>query len=512
MYKHIALALSLASLTLASCSTLGTGQKAIIKAPHTANCKTVDPTGFLALAYPQIMAAAGQARGDRVLIVDSKGVSHSQHSGREAAFSGFEQYMNGKYGPNRAAYEPLEITIKIHDRTRVPLFSPVDFRKELATALLAESKLTKEERMTRFLSWLNQPDIYDSTTWDKTLSPLNPPGAYRNYRYFPRISVDFSSHLRSAFPTDRISYLMLIINLKEGQGARFLDFRPKDADLAEFSRGQFTQTLQAQAQAQAGSSQSLSSAITEGSTVTTTTGGSTLGLTAGVSFSDSFVSALADAIERRSTGLLDGGVAFFAVFRSIREVRIGGTYNFDLMLELNSKLDPVQGNSPLRVLSPQVDALKADIYMVGIVRHVYDRGRIGFFNRVPESENDDVYEQVVAKVLPDETIWEFKGEPWLGKIDVAAPHCTLKVVTNHDKAVFVARDTTQNIVASGVGRDATMQLPAVGAGCLIDLEFLPIIDGDQKDGVTTLAATKLIGIAISKGSTKTVSGEYRPKK
>jgi len=46
-----------------------------------------------------------------------------------------------------------------------------------------------------------------------------------------------------------------------------------------------------------------------------------------------------DAIERRSAGLLDEGRTFFASFRSLRDVKIAGTYNFDLMLEVPSRLE-----------------------------------------------------------------------------------------------------------------------------------------------------------------------------
>jgi hypothetical protein len=64
----------------------------------------------------------------------------------------------------------------------------------------------------------------------------------------------------------------------------------------------------------------------------------------------------------------------------------------------------------------------------------------GFFIKVPESENDNVYETVVQKVLEESVLWTFQDMAWLGEGPDKPPEITVTVVTNRDDARFILSD------------------------------------------------------------------------
>ena len=468
------LALALVITTAISCATVGNGTRTIVK--HR------DAAPFLLQTYPHLVTD-GTATADRIIHFDSDGKIELEAAKRAAKMGEFSAYMQKKYGAS--GYVPLALEAAVHDRTTVPTFLPVDFRKHLASVLLADTKLSMEERQRRFTILVNQPDLYNSTTMHTSVSGV------AAYRYFPRVSVDFSSSLTSPSPLDRISFLLIVIQLKtqvdvqNTESLRFLNFSPKEADFVEFTRGQFSQALQAAVSANASAVDTIEATTTADPTTRATAGQNTVGLTSSLSFSESYVSALTDAIERRSTGLLDGQT-FYAAFRSIREVRIGGTYNFDLMLQVPSVAGLKAG--PVQPWPPAQKEVRADIYMIGVVRHVHDRGQIGFLSKVPESENDDVYEQVVVEVVPNVLLWKHNEIDWLGSITEDAKTCTVKVFTNRSDARFVAEDDSGNVVASGAGTQATLTWPAQNDRCSTVVRFLPVIEVPANGATVTLTA------------------------
>ena len=173
-------------------------------------------------------------------------------------------------------------------------------------------------------------------------------------------------------------------------------------------------------------------------------------------FSESFTQELKDAVERRSSGLIQDGKTFFTAFRAFRNVRIAGAYSFDLMLEVPATISS-QGN--IFVSEPVAREVRADILLLGVVRHVWKRGQVGIFHRVPESENDHTYDQVVLRVLSDRLLWKAAGEPWIDVQSQKHPHCSLQIVTNHEEARAVVYDRTGKIIAKGKGEDMQLELP-----------------------------------------------------
>ena len=355
----LVLALVLIATLGLSCVTIGHGTRTVIK--H----KTSD--AFLQEMYPHLITNATASDADRVAHFKD---GQPNSNATPAALRDFHAFMQRKYSaPN---FVPLALTATVRDRTTIPTFLPVDFRKHLAAVLLANTSLELTERRRRFTILVNQPDLYNNTTQHIITSDGIPA-----YRYFPRVSVDFGSHLLSASPLDRLSFLLMVIRLR-GDGSdndtslartdanehiRFLDFSPKEADFVDFTRGQFTQALQAAVSASASAVDTVGVTTTEPATSQQNTQQDTIGFAPNLTISESYATALRDAIERRSTGLLDSQT-FYAAFRSLREVRIGGTYNFDFMLEVPSTVG--FHNDTMQSWEPIADTVRADIYMIGV--------------------------------------------------------------------------------------------------------------------------------------------------
>src|SRR6185436_10720224 len=256
---------------------------------------------------------------------------------------------------------------------------------------------------------------------------------------------------------------------------RFIDFRPKDADIVEYSRGELTEATTGQVSATAGLSDQL---VRTASPETRTTGNS-LGVTAGLSVSETYASKLLDALERKTTAILDQGQTFLAELRSLRQIRIAGTYNFDLMLEVPAHLAIAPGDNgappSYLISSPAVSKLVADIFLIGVARHVHARGHIGWLRKAPESENDHVFEQVVLDVLPGQPLWE-AGVPWLSKVERKSQSCTMTVVANREEAGYVVTRDTE-VVATGSGRRAELTFPVASDGkCgTVKVRFLSVV-------------------------------------
>lgn len=428
---HLVLAVGMLVSGIA-CTMVGKGTRTVIKE------RTSD--SFILKRYPHILVPPGHGDDKSIVFIGRDGTPglprRPRRSGKRGMLrlsrssqslrSAFTDYMEAKYG--NSAFKAARLTSSVKDRNKTPAFLPTDAvalaAKSTAAIIAADPKLTAEEVIKREellkARLLNTADLPQTTTHHH----VNEEGR-DIYYYYPRIAIDFSSQLLSSTNLDRFSFLGLVIKLKPqafscscSERPRFVDFAPKDADFAEFTRGQFKQNSQMQARATYGS--------TQGSTLTTSDpGGETvpstvanlarnlsLGIEGSYAYSEGVVRELKDAIQRRATGLDDQGQIFFAEYRSISATRIGGTYNFDLMLEV-----PACGYDDKTVerYDPVVEEIKADIYLVGVIRHVYERGEVGLFLHYPETENDHVYEQVILTVHRGELLWKFNGSPWIGE-------------------------------------------------------------------------------------------------
>lgn len=401
------------------CSTVGTGTRTVIRAHCAAPSApgVGDPCAFLLSRYPGLVVTASGEEAERVALLDASGApipGAQSAAARRQSLDAFHAYLLGKYGD--PGFLAAQLGLNLHDRGTTPAFLPIDVLSVVASTIAgfaaASSESTAEQAARK------KEELHALFTNNADIAPYTAAhvvGGARVYSYYPRLSLDLSAQLLATSPADRLSYLGLLVRLhdccKDGR-VRFLDFSPKAADFAEFTRGQLTEAAQVQAQVARGRGRSQTTTQQEpegGAKSTTDTSSLTPNLSG--SLSEGYVTQLADAIERRTTGLTGGGRVFFADLRAIRQVRIGGTYNFDLMLEVPSTLS--QGPGGIQVSLPVTQEIRGDVYLVGVVRHVYRRGHLGLITRIPESENDQVYEQVVLEAMPDQLLWKLAQDVWI---------------------------------------------------------------------------------------------------
>lgn len=307
---------------------------------------------------------------------------------------------------------------------------------------------------------LNRPRIETTTTKS---------GSYEGadlYDYFPRVEIDFSAQLHSTKEWDSFKYLGIVLKLSdekyEGRTAKFIDFKPKEADIVEFSRGQLVEDAELSVANE--TSDTVKEVINKATTQTTPeqteatpdTKDSFKSFKPSITYTDTFTNQLVGAIERRTTGILDNGKTFFAVYKSTKNKRISGSYEYDLMMEVPSKASfkysdgksevgkncehakiNLENKNKLQYIisEPCEKEVTADIYLLGVARHVYHRGMTGFFTRVPEVENDDVYEQVVVKKISDVKLWKNDQDAWLSRVTKKLDQ-TLTIYSNLDDAQF----------------------------------------------------------------------------
>jgi len=487
------------SVTLA-CVAVGTGTRTIVTAPVDTDCPTQLASHRWMLNQLPHLLADGCSEAPVLYVGKNGQVGHKPRYSKKD----YVEYMTERYGS--PGYVPVSLGVTVRNRTRLPAFTPVDYRKAYAAALFA-SKLPEEQVETRFEKLKHQPDMYESTTLTGTKT-LEGRGVLKKYKYFPRISVDLSANVRTPSPEDEISFLYLAVRLSD-TGVRFIDFHPKDADFAEFSRGQLTQTLQAQASLEASSSATEVSKLAGDDTVPVDTSVGQQGLSVSLSYSDAYVTQLKDAIERRTTGVIEEGRTFVAMFRSLRELRIGGTYNFDLMLEVPAA--QVTGDDgKLISWEPTPTEVYAEILVVAVVRHVKKRGMTGTFKRVPESENDRVFEQVVFHPLSTQRVWWWSGESWVGFQELPE-YCTIEIYTNRDDATFVIESPAGSPRLSGAGKKAVLDLPSGEDGqCEVGVRFLPITVVTPSGEPLVLGVDQPETFLLKAGDSKRVVGSYRP--
>jgi hypothetical protein len=508
-------------LVLCGCTVIGRGQRTIIRAPCPEdNEAAAAACAYASHHYPNLVYSGDGSEPQRVLLINGDGAPQEDANSalRQQALESFHKYLTDKYGhPN---FRAAQVSFDVHDRNTAPALLPYDVTQlvatSLATLITSNPKLAAAD-VTNIQASLQThlrdvADLPQVTVWHHNDMQT---GA-RVYYYYPRISLDFSAQFPSTSTYDRLSYLALVVRLKQAPSdtaPRFLDFAPKSADLASFSRGTFTQATQAQAQIGYGGSSSTVKTIGAAPSVTATTNGTTTtGPSLSLSNSDTYADTLADTVERRTMGILDQGQTFFADLRAVREVRIAGTYNFDLMFEVPSTIETFEKYNASKPVVPEI---KADVYLIGVVRHVFKRGTKGFITRVPETENDLVYEQVLLKVLPDQQLWKFYGEYFAKpKQPPKAPTvCKIKVVTNRDDASFILEDGDGRANASASGKEAVVELkPMKNGDWKGRIVFLPIISSSDEKGAQVLAAKPAQIEGCKPDSSILVKGEYLPQR
>ncbi|MEM6638371.1 MAG: hypothetical protein AAF610_00575 [Pseudomonadota bacterium] len=295
---------------------------------------------------------------------------------------------------------------------------------------------------------------------------------------------------------------------------RIIDFQPKSPDIVGYTRGALTQgaSLSGKLAFTNTALSKITDSVTSGAEpLVSVSGGESSNqdilnpeLNAGLT--ESYVNALKDSIEARTAGLLDKGKVFFADFRSIKERRIGGTYDFDLMAEVPA-FEYENASFPC-------SDLKADAYLVGVVRHVRSRGFTGTFTKVPEPENDDIYLEVVTEHVGSLDFWRFSGKLYAKAIKTEKAMFKLKVLTNDDAARFVVRrESDGEILGSGSGQIAELKLPYSGEATPVYVDFLRI-NNPSEEQLISLTAKRSAVFNIPESSTagkksRTVVGEYK---
>lgn len=481
-----ALLIGVVLILVSGCSTVGRGQTSLVQE------STNDTT--LTKYFPQYFVQGNKkilAYGDYKPLSDNK----------------INRLLIERYG--NAGYSAAALGFTVRDRTKLPPLIPVDvgIPGKLFDFYSEDNKSSVEERIALedliYARVNNVPDMKRRTTLHHVED-----GVEVHYLY-PRLYFDFSSSLRSPMNSDRFAYLGLLVRLKTcecnvnentfGDSVRIADFWPKDADLVEYTRGTLTQKAQMDAKLTYGSSSENSTTTTAGTedAKTTVVDNSTNSPSAGAelaySFSDTYVNELKDAFERRTTGLFEDGKVFFAEFRAIQQKRIGGTYGFDLMLEVPASIESIPDHDANGAnqyyAKPIVDEVKADVFLVGVVRHVSVSGKTGTLVRVPEPTNDIAVERVTLERLPETKLWRFNGLPYHAATELERSVYRIIVISNISNARYLLRDTaTGEVIDTGSGQKSEFDVVLGKKARTVKIEFLDHILGEKQQDMITLTA------------------------
>jgi hypothetical protein len=493
------LALSMLSglvIFISGCTTVGKGQSSLVRIKSNDN--------ELLRLFPQYFTINEEER----LIPLTKEASTD--------YGKYTNFLRNRYGTSAVAPSFLGLTIR--DRGKLPPFLPVDVKlpSKLYDLYTGESKASEKDRIT--LEKLIKARLYNVQDLIPRTTLHHNEGANEVFYYYPRLSLDFSSQLAAQNVADRFSYLGVALILEEqphnkrGDALRFADFWPKDADIVEYTRGTLTQSAQLIAKGSVSESSEIKSGAEStqegGKSTTSNTASSGRNAELSYTFTETYANELKDAFEQRTTGIYDDGKIFLAEFRSIKNKRIGGTYNFDLMLEMPSELDSTHKTS-----EPISDSITAKAYLVAVVRHVYERGTTGILTRVLEPDNDKVYEQVVVEQIDPFIIWRYNEIPYEGEQISETNQFELKVITNRDDARFVVRDLSNanQVIGSGQGKESNISLPVDDSRDIkARVEFLDVIAATADRGFVTMKPRSNIDFVIPKkqhGASQVV-GEY----
>jgi len=496
-----------AALLLAGCSVVGTGHRTVVRAQCTATDAGDSPCDFIVKRYPNLVATAP---ADPVLVIDGNGSPLDiPAQERKRVADAFHAYLERKYGS--PDFQGARLDANVYDRNQLPPFLAYDTSAVYPT-LLATVLPTKKFTVDELVTMRNIIEAQTRNVPEQPQVTVRHDGVKETARYFyyPRLALDFSVQFPSTSSYDRISYLALIVSLQQRctddtppACVKFKNFAPKAAELVDISRGTFSQNVTAQLQASATLTNSLTNAVgTSPAPLITKAAGTSLGPSATGTFAEGYTDTLPDEVERRANGYLDDHT-FFSELRSVRQVRLAGTYSYDFEIEVPSKLDVLGRSVPV----PQ--ELTADIYLMGVVRHVYKRGQKGLLVRVPETENDDVYEQVILKTYPKTLVWR-RSDPDFYR---EKRTCALRVVTNRDDAAFVVRDTVEKRQTDGAGKSLVARLSAESDDhrCHAQVEFLPIpLIADPTKPAVVLSAGPPQEVSVDASAYAAVLGNYEP--
>lgn len=466
------LILAACTIFLSSCVVVGTGDRTLVLPCETdENIRSVFPEFTRGCAPSEYTVAQLTAKSD-------------------AKLSDFENYIGSRYGD--LDYNSLaELNSTVRLKESIPLFL-TDEANALIQSSIKEVELNKDLRQeqkdsiiaslrAKLLNTGRMP-VYTTTVRQHEGADV--------YHYFPRVEIDFSAKLRSTNEQDSFKRLGIVVKLRQSCSpgdkdcteVKFVDYSPKEASIVEFSRGQLGQSSSASLTpslldvvGDSISDTAVDAAAPGASLVTGDSASFTRGLSANITYGEAFTNQLVDALEQKTTGIIDNGKSFFASYRSTKNKRISGTYTYDLMLEVPTKAEifysdassdfkkdcadaPVDYSrkpvTPSYLVSvPCTDQILADIYLVSVVRHVYDRGFTGVFTRVPEVENDDVFEQVIIEKIENVALWsDQKFVHWASPFVAEPPEKKkLTIYANHDSAQFAIVEAGK-VVGVGTGR------------------------------------------------------------
>lgn len=515
---------------LSACKVLGTGRSTLVLADPLP-CSDNGAPKYSGSEFKYLIAASKEKR-----LIGPQGEKLQTNEPWEA-------FKNNRLGGTDANVASIDINVR--DQSNTPALELFNIQTANASDVfktLIDSKSNQKQKDKQI-----SEARYSYRTMPETDSSFVSHGydeeGHEVFYYFPRISIDLTSTLNTAEALDRFDYIAAAIRIHDNTNATFINFSPKAADLLEFTLGQLKQTASAKA-----SANTSNKVTTGGAAGTGTSAGGELGYGGSVDFTltDELTREIKSSLEARSAGISKGGKLFLIELRSNEQKHISGTYSFNVMLQVpsaaqsgSSEVKPTKNEisekkipkgktlrasqpnekcitAEVHVSSedktsedstltwttsqPKVKSIKAEVRLVGIVRHVVKQGTIGFFEQVPEPLNDETFRQVVLydKEVP---LWEFPELP-AGKLNP-----NLIVYSNIDEASFIVEDECNGKkLGYGTGREWSFSILPYDAKHKVKIRFLPAIVGGDKHVV--LAAPDITGITL--GRDVFAIGKYMP--
>lgn len=397
------------------------------------------------------------------------------------------------------------------DTLNIEITNAGDIAKIMADGTTSASQ--KEAAVAQLRNnYRRMPEAYPALVSRLEMAPLGVGGTpipVTVYHYFPKVTLDLTGELLGAANLDRIDFLAVSVRLTGNEKVKFTNFSPKTADLFDFTLGSLKQSASVSGSVTAGQGSSRTdtdTATSIGSSAVDAVGKTgSLGGSLSASMSDELTRDLSSNLDARSAGIVDGGRVFVIALRSNDQKRISGTYSYTVMLDVPSVASraTVSTGATYIVSDPVEKLVRAEVRVVGLVRHVEKRGKTGTFKRVPEPLNDDTFDQVVLveKLLP---LWEMQQPSTL---NLERSENNLTIYTNETDATFTvySDDQARTVLRRGGGRETKVFLPTEGK---VDVVFDPInVSGN---GITVLSAAARRGVSVSKAGEAVVVGQYAP--
>ncbi len=505
--KRIQLTLVVLSMAiLCSCVQVGTGKRIVIKELPSSEPKFSELASF----YPEYFNLSMRGGRRSVSVVPGSGIFTDHFLSYRRALVDvkglilgynkvFASHSFSKYGAKDPKVLDLSLLIRRTETSPGMATGRIASVRDQILKVSADSSLSKDKKADLLAALnaiiMNQPEA-DSTT---ALHHIDEKG-YDIFYYYPRLSIDVSAELHTPRNDDSTAFIGTILMLDPEdyrKGVRILDFSPKGADILDYTRGLFKQSSTGAVKATYGQTQSSSDQTVQkvGDDITNTLAsarGMSLGGEASYTYTEGFERDLKEAIAKRTNGILEGGRGFYVDLRGLRNIKVSGSYSFDLMLEV-----PSEGTTDPRIpaayfCKPVVSSVKANALVVGVARHVYDKGMTGFFNRVPEAENDDVFEQVASRAFPDCTLWNFATPAYDRPLPKPDRDYTIKISTNVDEAAYVAKIPGDGgkVIGSASGKEGEIRIPYSLASTTVEVQFMAAVIKPTEGSASILKPNK----------------------